>query len=441
MYRVILNGVFIIQHSFLIMKGLNKMISNIFWFIYFMSIFTIDLSSITNTQIGNIAIILSLIYIIFRLINSPNTLIVTRKFILLFFSLIILSLFSLIINDNVNYINLFRAVKLNLFMLFYYVGLNIAPDKKEIYRILSISYFAFILILFIQNENILSSLFIQRRILYMNFLWFKIYTGNLFAMTLVFMVWITLTQMDWEEKRYLNLLRIISLILTGPVIIAIYSRTAFIIMFVLFVYYILKQQRKFKPISKIYYIVGAVVFIFVFMYFMKDTSIAERIQYTFGGGSMGGKVDNSTYSRILIIKNLLEYFMSNAKVLLFGTGFEEYEDIVSNFGFIFTSAHNGFLNIWFKAGLLYLITIILFMSNSIIRKRKTDKNNLFGLKEIIVIFIISNLTAEAFSYFMYFELFFLIYGMNDRELRLGESIKKINLGVNYDKGKCNNTCI
>jgi len=152
----------------------------------------------------------------------------------------------------------------------------------------------------------------------------------------------------------------------------------------------------------------AAVMVALFYWIIINTPILGRLLYTV---SNNGGIDDSSLARLIIQESVLKALSNNIVTLFLGTGFNEL--YVSTIFGIFTSPHNGFLNIAYKTGILYLL-VLLLLYFYLCYKSRLGKSFVFY---IFFMFILANLTADGLSYFTLTQFLFLYLGYNLKTAR------------------------
>lgn len=388
-----------------------KSINFIVLFSFFISIFSMDLSSLSRSQVGNLAMVMSLALVAYYTIKYKNEIKVNIYLINIPIILIVISLSSLIVNQNTELIYILRVVKLNFFVFFVLVGIFLTKaNKNNLHNAFLASYGVFCGIIFFQNLSQLTNFFQFVRVLEMNFLFLKLETGNLFACTLVFILSIIIFNKNYYNNGLVKIMFwpvvIISIIIT----LLTFSRTSYILLLILLFYII---YGKVKNYHKSFHLILATVsiscIVFLLLY-LKETVIGMRFLYTFQEGSLGGSIDNSSYSRILILQQIILDSASSIKKIIFGNGFEDFDNrVIYKIGLPFTSPHNGFLNVLDKVGYIYLTIIMLLMLLPLIYFYKRSKLY-YDFLILTIMLLITNFTTDGINYLMLSQIYFLFYG-------------------------------
>ncbi|ARQ06537.1 O-antigen ligase family protein [Macrococcoides canis] len=373
-----------------------KILNNILIFFLIQSILTEDLSTIFKVQLGNIAIFLSIIYILlnFKYLQVNKLMVFCILFIL------VTSNLALLFSFNTALLDIFRMFKVNSAILFVLLGNIIMNQKDEkLVKTGIISFIIFISILIIQNFKLLINLDSTTRLFSMDYLFFSLETVNLFHAMIAFnlCLFIAINRYFHFYSRSIEIL--FSLIISLFILLSL-VRTAYIIIVIIFIVYFIYQNFKEKKyfsfsIACIFALLGIIVF--------KESGYFNRIMYTFNG-SVSSKLDNSSFYRIQLFKNVVSEMSKSPKLSLFGYGFKDFSNInINTLGL--ESTHNGFLNLFVKGGILYVLSFITF-GLYLARRYITNLNTIV----LIIIFTLINFTGDGITYIPLQQMFFLYLG-------------------------------
>lgn len=373
-----------------------KIVNNILIFFLIQSILTEDLTAIFNVQLGNLAIFLSIIYI---LINYKN-LKITKIMFLLIIVIFTTSTLALLFSFSASFIDVLRVFKINSVILFVLIG-NILKnqDDRSLIKTGVFSFILFICILYAQNFKSLLILDSSTRLFKMEYLFFSIETVNLFHAMIAFNLCLFIV-INRHYNFFSQVIEIIVLFLVLILILLSLVRTAyFIVVIVLIIYYIFERYLEKKYIS---FAIGIILSLFGLLIF-KESSYFDRVMYTFSG-SATSKLDNSSFYRIQLFKNVVNEMTKSVKLSFLGYGFKDFSSLnINSLGL--ESTHNGFLNLFVKGGTLYLSSFLLFGIYLI-------KKHLLGLNTLVIvtIFTLINLTGDGIAYVPLQQMFFLYLG-------------------------------
>jgi len=400
---------------------MNKPWISVFYLLLLLSIITQDLTSILKMQVGNISMYIAFILVSFILLFFKKD-----KFSIIvmitYFILILSSLFSYMFNFDKTATDFFQLIKLNSIFIFIILG-YIFVRLRDFLNVLLKTYTLLIVILFIQNTIVITGLSKYVRVLNMDFLFLEIETGNLFAVFLVIIVFVI--NYFFLLKNNITIRKTVTLILlvfvnisTIILLISINSRTSFVIYCLMIVFFSIRQLLLSSKKKIMFNIILVSLIISSIIVLGKVTPAWDRLMYTFSNGS---NLDNSSLARLYVSGVAIDHLTESPIRFLFGTGFQDFK--AHFYGYTLNSPHNGFLNMAYKVGFLYLGIFVSFLIYLTL-KLKGNFLKLLSVLLLIMVFM-GSVTADIFNYLPIMQFYCLFIGVlfgYEKEILIDETV-------------------
>jgi|GEM_PF-6509066 len=194
-------------------------------------------------------------------------------------------------------------------------------------------------------------------------------------------------------------LKLIIMLLVLLLVVSTFSRTAIIALVIVFAVWILSSKAKHGVVL----LLASVVILFLLLPFVNDviTTVILRFDpsqvFIMRGTRMNNPIDVLTAGRTFLWKSAAQVFFSDYKNLLFGTGIGTGIELVrQGFGYPIV-LHNGFLDLFFEAGVIGVMALVFFLLSVFSWLDKSigiSRQRQFSL--ILMLFFVFNITLSGF---------------------------------------------